>query len=127
MHQMVTSKQPMANWYGTVEYAGHQKEENHTQEGQNDELVMPLNGCSKCGHDKTSLFSLSVDSLFAWSNSAVSGSVSNGALLSPSPWIPIYDPPFASNSIRLAEISVRFNLPILSRMLCKAAWSTIGP
>jgi len=56
MHQMVTSKQPMANGYGAVEYAGHQKEEDHTYERQNDELVMFFNGSSKCGHDKTSLF-----------------------------------------------------------------------
>jgi hypothetical protein len=43
MHQMVTSKQPMANWYGAIECAGHEKQENHTQERQNDELVMFFN------------------------------------------------------------------------------------
>jgi hypothetical protein len=70
MHQMVTSKQPMANRYGTIECAGHQKEENHTYERQNDELVMFFDRCSKCGHDKTSLF-LSIDRSFTWSNSPV--------------------------------------------------------
>jgi hypothetical protein len=43
MHQMVTSKQPMANWDGTVECAGYEKEEYHTQECQDDELVMFFN------------------------------------------------------------------------------------
>jgi hypothetical protein len=46
MHQMVTSEQPMANWYDIVECAGRKKEENHTHEHQNDELVMFFNCCS---------------------------------------------------------------------------------
>ena len=53
---MVTSEQPMANWNGTVECAGYEKEEYHTQQRQNDELVMPFNCCSQCGHDRTSFF-----------------------------------------------------------------------
>jgi hypothetical protein len=56
MNQVVTSKQPVANWYGTMECASRQKEENHTYERQNDELVMFFNGCSKCGHDKPPFF-----------------------------------------------------------------------
>jgi len=75
----------MANWYGTIECAGRKEEQNHTQERQNDELVMPFNCGSECGHGKTSNFSLSIDRSFTWSNRAVSLSMSNG------------QPPFSSS------------------------------
>ena len=50
MHHMIAPKNIVANGQNIVEGAGEKKENNHTQERENDSLIVFFHYCINCGH-----------------------------------------------------------------------------